>query len=161
MKWIRGLGLVLGMVLLATTARAADFDFLNNLIFRPVNPTFNFVGKATFINRAGVTVATISDTGVLSFGSLTPLTGNVVPFPGIALVPAGVVPQASGTDLVIARSANAIAPTGPGIDGITLRVRFGSKFGTYKLVAVGGTTFGPEVTIVDNIPTFNVSGVSP
>jgi hypothetical protein len=139
----------------------ADYDYLHNLILTPYNPTIRFGGQITFIDMDGNTVATISDKGLAMVKGVVTQTTKAPTMTGVALVPAGTEPQAFGTDLVIARSPKTVLPMGPSIDGVTLRVRTGTKYGTYKLVVIGGSQFNKEVTIVDNIPAMGAPTLGP
>jgi hypothetical protein len=165
-KWFHGWWLIVGLLAAAAVAYTADTDMVNSLVFRTYNPFMNFAGTLTFMNRQGQTIATLTDKGVLSIVNVTSITGLPVQMPGIVIAPptvTGVVPGIgfSSSDLVIARSTQLVAPNGPSIDGITLRVRLGTKFGTYKLVAVGGNMYGSEVTIADNIPSWGAPTLGP
>jgi hypothetical protein len=139
---------VVMFVMCATPAWAANVETHDNIFFRPFNPVLDFAGTLSFMNRSGEVIATLTDKGVLTaLQTAGPVT----------LVPARTILYAAEGDLVIARSQASVASVGPSIDGVTLRVRLGSKFGTYKLVAIGGAAFNKEVTIVDNIPALGVT----
>lgn len=63
--------------------------------------------------------------------------------------------QALGTDFVIAKSAGTIAPAGPGIGGVTFRVRASTRIPGYCVVtAIAGGAFGVEFPVAFMNPAY-------
>lgn len=75
------------------------------------------------------------------FLSLTGGSTGTQTFPGVVVAALGSTYQTLGTgDLVISRSPSTVAPAGPGVGAVTLRLRTGAN-GTCQLVVAGGNSF--------------------
>lgn len=73
-------------------------------------------------------------------GAFSPVFGALV------IAPSGNALQALGNDIVIAKALSTTAPAGPGVGGVTLRVRPSPRIPGYcQIVAIAGTAFGTSL----------------
>lgn len=114
---------------------------------------FNCAGGTTIDPTTGNMVIS----GTLAFAGLAAGTFSN----GLALAPVGTTVQLLGSgDLVLSTTPDSIAPSGPLMQGATLRVRRGPA-GTCVLVVAGGNSFGNEFIIPVVSPTgFQVDGIA-
>ncbi len=139
MNKIACVGIVAALVLTGAQAHALDPTTPPNT-FHPFQGGVNCIqvvdADANFNCFPGATINPV--TGAVSIPGLVPTSGTFLS--GVAIVPSttATTPQLLGSgDLVIATSPGTIAPAGPRIRGVTLRIRQGPA-GTCQLVVAAG-----------------------